>query len=208
MARIVKFPISTSVKLGFKKARRRKKVNLEDFGQLNLFNSQAKEAKVISISIQENPFEKATEWDEAGNLTKAKEYYQRAIQKGESVADAFCNLGVIQSEEQAYSAAIDSFTRCLKEDPRHFEAHYNLGNVYSEIGNLSLAKVHYELCTAIEPGFASAYYNLGLSLALADDYEAAIIALQKYTQLTHESEHDSANKLIKSLQETLLNKAQ
>ena len=208
MTRIVKFPISSSSKIGFKKARRRRKIDLEAYGQLNLFSSQVKEAKIISISARENLFEKATKWDEEGNLTLAKEYYLKAIQKGESVADAFCNLGVIQSEEHEYSQAIDSFTRCLKEDPRHFEAHYNLGNVYSEVGNLGLAKIHYELCTAVEPGFASAYYNLGLSLALADDYSGAINALQHYTRLADESEHNSANKLIKSLRETLLNKAQ
>ncbi len=208
MTRIVKFPLNSTSKLGFKKARRRKKVDLEKHGQLNLFTAQEKEAKVVSLSSRESSFERALQLDEAHNFSLAKEYYQKAIENKESVADAWCNLGVIQSEEHGFSQAIDSFTHCLKEEPRHFEAHYNLGNVYSEVGNLGLAKIHYELCIAIEADFASAYYNLGLSLALANDYRGAINVLLKYMDLTPESEHDNLNKLIKSLQETLVNKAQ
>ena len=68
-----------------------------------------------------------------------KQEYLKAIESKDSIADAYCNLGILESQDKNYSKAIDCFTLCLKEDPRHFEAHYNLANLYAEIGNFMFA---------------------------------------------------------------------
>ncbi|HNP17613.1 MAG TPA: tetratricopeptide repeat protein [Fulvivirga sp.] len=201
MARIIKFPISEEpVKLGFKKVRKSRRINLEDFGQLNMFDQQT---KVIALNTHDSYFEQALYFDEQGDEL-AKEYYWKAIKAGESVADAYCNLGIIESEIDNVKA-IDCFTKCLKEDPRHFEAHYNLANIYSEAGNLDLAKMHYNLAIKLEPDFGSAYYNLGLVLALKEEYEEAIDVLVRFKMMANDDQLGHANKLIETLKRTVNN---
>lgn len=202
MTRVVKFPITNNSRLGYKRVKKRKKVDLEDYGQLNLFKAKPAEAKVVPMRSHESDFEYALTLDERGENDKAREFYLKAVNANDSAADAYCNLGIIESVDQNFSKAIDYFTKSLKMDPRHYEAHYNLGNVYSEAGNRGLAKVHYELVLEIEPEFASAYYNLGLVLALENEYEEAIRILKQY-KLLIDDDHEQVNRLIQSLQKTM-----
>jgi len=203
MARVVKFPVQQNQKKGYKRVRKRKKVNLEDYGQLNIFKTQPSEAKVIKMTSHSSDFEFALSLDENGDFEKAKEYYWLSIKNNDSPADAYCNLGILESEVSNYAKAIDHLTQALKHDPRHYEAHYNLGNAYSEVNNYSLAKVHFELVLEIEPEFSSAYYNLGLVLATLKEFDKAIAVLKKY-KLLIDDDHAHINDLINSLQKTIL----
>lgn len=207
MAKIVKFPINNSAKLGYKKVRKCRRINLEDYGQLNMFTTQPSEARVVSMQSHESAFEQALYLDEEDS-DKAAEYYWKAIKAGECVADAYCNLGILESAKESYVKAIDCFTNCLKHDPRHFEAHYNLANVYSEVGEFHLAKLHYEISIEIEPDFESSYYNLGLVMAMQKDFKEAVKVLGKYKELTSDRERDNVDKLINSLQRSMKSKAQ
>lgn len=202
MSRVVKFPVNDNQRIGYKRVKKRKKVDLEDYGQLNLFKTPPTEAKVIEMRSHQSDFEYALVLDERGEIEKAKEYYNKAIKSNDSIADAYCNLGILESESQHYSKAIDAFTNALKHDPRHFEAHYNLANVYSEAGNRALARMHYELVLEIEPEFASAYYNLGLVLAQEQQYKEAVQILKQY-KLLIDDDHEHVNQLILSLSKTM-----
>ena len=198
MARVVQFPVSPPAKLGPKKAKRRKKPNLEDFGQLNLFDQVEDSTPVLKLPTSDSFFEEALTLDEQGN-PEAEKFYLLAIDHGESVEDAYCNLGILKSSQGDLTKSVDYLTLCLKKNPRHFEAHYNLGNVYSELGNFDLAKVHYELSTEIEPDYPNSFYNLGLVLISMKHYREAIQCINKYVELAPSSEHQIANELIKTL---------
>jgi len=202
MTKIIKFPEAAPSKFGYRKAKRKKKINLEDYGQLSLFSDPPAEAKVVKMSGYLSLFEEALALDEAGD-ERSREFYLKAIEAGDSVADAYCNLGVIESNAGNFVKAIDCFTNCLKFDPRHFEAHYNLANIYADAGNLKLAKLHYEIAIQIEPEFASSYYNLGVTLALDKQYAAAIKALSKYKGMAQLDEKINVEELIKSLERSL-----
>ena len=198
MAKVVQFPISSSEKFGFKPVRKKKADVPDKKGQLNLFVG----GKLVKMN-QLTPFEEALLLDDMGDPEKAKALYQKAIQLKDSVADAYCNLGIIESEARHFSKAIDCFTLCLKEDPRHFEAHYNLANQYAEIGNLPLAKVHYEMSIEIEPEFPNAYFNLGLTLAMNKEVDEAIQALLNFRNMARPEDQRQAEHLIKMLTRTL-----
>jgi tetratricopeptide (TPR) repeat protein len=193
MAKVIQFPGSNPEKFGFKPVRRKKHTDKDPNGQLNLFTG----GKIRSLHAL-SPFEEALMLDEQGDKS-ARAHYVQAIEKGDSVADAYCNLGIIESEEKNYSKAIDCFTKSLKEDPRHFEAHYNLANLYAEIGNLPLAKVHYQISIEIEPEFANSYFNLGLTLAMNREIEEAIKCLLTYRSLVNPEEQVQADELIGNL---------
>lgn len=198
MARIVQFPISPPAKLGHKKARKRRKKSLEDYGQLNIFDSAPDTTPVFLLPKNQSFFEEAIALDEQGN-PDAERYYLLAIENHDSLSDAYCNLGILKANKEKHSEAINYLTKCLEVNPRHFEAHYNLGNIYSDLGNLSLAKVHYEIAIEIEPEYPNSHYNLALVMISLKEYREAIHHINKFVSFSPGSEHPIANELIKTL---------
>jgi Flp pilus assembly protein TadD len=118
-------------------------------------------AQIVALTSELTAFEQALQCDERAD-PRAAELYQKAIEAGDCMADAYCNLGIIESNAGNTAKAFDSFTKALKTDPRHAEAHFNLGNLYLEVSDLRLARVHYEFAGEIDPAFANAFFNLAL----------------------------------------------
>jgi tetratricopeptide (TPR) repeat protein len=197
MAKVIQFPSPGPEKFGFKPVRKKGKVPKTIPGQLNLFSS----GKIISLNSLSS-FDEALLLDDRGDK-KAKEIYQKAIEEGDSVADAYCNWGILESQEGNFAKAIDCFTQCLKENPRHFEAHYNLANLYAEAGNLALAKVHYQVSIELEPYFPNSHFNLGLTFAMNKEIDLAIQSLQSYCRLVSPEEKKQAMDLITNLSQTM-----
>ncbi len=197
MAKVIQFPTPGPEKFGFKPVRKKGEDNKIKPAQLDLFSA----GKVISLH-KLSRFEEALLLDDLGDK-KAKEVYQKAIAEGDSVADAYCNLGILESQEGNISKAIDCFTKSLKENPRHFEAHYNLANLYAEVGNLALAKVHYQISIEVEPYFPNSHFNLGLTLAMNKEIEEAIRSLQSYGRLVSSHDRMQAEELIASLSRSI-----
>lgn len=194
MTKVVKFPIPTPAKFGPLRARKRKDANLEKHGQLNLFSG----GKIIRLN-RLSALEEALLIDDQGDKQEARKLYLKAIEGGDYLSDAFCNLGIIEWEEGNQTKAIDYFTRALSHDPRHYEAHYNLANLYGEIGDFRLAKAHYNISIEIEPSFPNNYFNLGLTLAMNKEFAEAIQVLNKYRQLTPPADQKDADDLIQKL---------
>ncbi len=194
MAKVIAFPSPSPEKFGFKPVRRKKETKLEKHGQLNLFSG----GKVVSIH-QLSAFEEALLFDEQHDA-RAKDLYLKAIDQLDSAADAYCNLGILESEDKNYSKAIDYFTRSLMGEPRHYESHYNLANLYAEIGNLPLAKIHYQTSIEIEPDFPNSYFNLGLTLAATKEFEDAITIFKKYKSLASNESNKQVDELIENLE--------
>ena len=198
MAEILKFPAPAS-KLGYRRVRKRAKV-AENPDQLELFPRAR--AQVLSIAPGLSPFEQALLLDERGD-PKAAELYARAIEEQDCLADALCNLGIIESQRGNTAKAFGCFTTCLKHDPRHLEAHYNLGNLYFDLNDFPLAQVHYQMAGEVDPGFANAYFNLALVQAINNEPGAAVSALGKYQELVSEEEGRIAGELLQNLKKSL-----
>ncbi|GJM30737.1 MAG: hypothetical protein DHS20C17_33720 [Cyclobacteriaceae bacterium] len=202
MSKVVKLtnhPASSG--FGLKRVRRRKRKSPEDFGQLNIFDSERPSGKVVKFAAAKT-FEEALTLDEQGEMEAARVAYRQAIKNGDRIADAYCNLGILESQNNSI-AAIDCFTRSLKAAPRHFQSHYNLANLYSEEKNFALAKLHYQIAIQIVPDFPNAHYNLGLVLALMKEYQEAIEALKLFKKLAPPHELGNTNELIESLNRSL-----
>ncbi len=173
-----------------------RQIEAELQGQLNLFREETGRVARLLTS-----FEEALILHEQGDA-KAAEYYLEAVNEGDNVAEAYCNLGIINLEQSNFGKALDNFTLSLKCDPRHVEAHYNLGNLYYDAGDLRLARLHYEAATQIEPGFALVYFNLALVYHKLNEMAAAHAALEKYRQLEPDDEEiEAINQLLKAMQD-------
>src|SRR5215216_1913483 len=171
-----------------------RQIEAELQGQLNLFR-----VEMPRLARLLTPFEEALLLHEQGDAT-AVEHYLEAISEGDNVAEAYCNLGIINMERGQFASALDNFTLSLKNDPRHVEAHYNLANLYYDAADLQLAKLHYEAAAQIEPGFSLVYFNLSLVYHKLGDLDAASSTLEKYLQLEPEDEDlEVLNRLLKAM---------
>src|SRR5437773_1146046 len=198
MVQIIKFPVPAS-KFGFKRVKRRAKA-AQDPDQLDLFPKTT--AQILDFSSALSRFEQALMLDERGDL-KAAELYAKAIEEQDCVADAYCNLGIIESQKGNTTRAFDCFTISLKHNPRHSEAHYNLGNLYFDVNDFRLAQIHYEMAGEVDPSFANVYFNLALVQSINNELAAAIHALAKYQELVSADEARNAEELLHNLKKSL-----
>jgi tetratricopeptide (TPR) repeat protein len=212
---VIPFPGKAVPKFGFERVKRRKAAQMEALGQLNLFSPpQGKNhvgfgrgrgtGKVIHLPTAAGPFEEALLLDDRGDKDAAKMYW-KAITLGDSVADAYCNLGIMEKKKGNTSRAFNCFINSLEADPRHFQSHYNVANLYFEAGDLRLARLHYEIAAEIRPEFPNVYFNLGLVHAMEENFKAAVAALSNYKERAPQFESDHADRLLVSLEKSLTN---
>jgi len=199
MAQILKFPLQAS-KFGYKRVRQRAQPP-ENPNQLHLFPQPT--AQILSFTSGLSSFEQALLVDERGD-SKAAELYRKAIDDNDCVADAYCNLGIIESKRGNIAKAFDCFTTSLKNNPRHFEAHYNLGNMYFDVNDFRLAQLHYELAVEIDPTFPNVFFNLALVQAINNDLPAALSTLTRYQGMVPAAEARNVEELIDNLRKSLI----
>ncbi len=200
MAKILPLKSVQPRKFGYKKARRHAPPDASQFGQGDLF---AQPARIVRMPSRLGPFEEGLLYDERGNAEKAYQAYSAAIEADEYAADAFCNLGILESEAGRVDRAIECFKDSLKRDPALFESHFNLANVYFDLGDYRPAQVHYEIGAAIEPGYANLHFNLALALAMQDNRDAAVEALETYCRLADPTEAEKAAYLLEALRQSV-----
>jgi tetratricopeptide (TPR) repeat protein len=169
-------------------------------GQLNLFPEP--EGQLIRLPLRLSPFEEALVLHERGS-EGAAEAYRKAIRLDDCVADAYCNLGILEFEGGRITEAFDCFTCSLSHDPRHFESHYNLANLYFEAVELRLARLHYEISAQIEPSFPNLYFNLGLVHAVNGDLVRALAVLSKAKEMDPDGDHKKIDDLLATLSRVL-----
>jgi len=202
VGQLIKFPVQAS-KFGYKRVKKRAKP-AENPDQLVLF--VAPTAQILDFALGLSCFEQALLLDERGDL-KAAELYRSAIVEEDCVADAYCNLGIIESKQGRTTKAFDCFTTSLKHNPRHSEAHFNLGNLYFDLNDFRLAQIHYEMAVEIDPLFPNFYFNLALVQAINNDLAAAVGALTSYQELVSEDEGRNAEELLANLKKSLAAKS-
>lgn len=197
MANILEFTLPKS-QSGLKRVGKKPAIVLKHKSQLDLFSEKSHGTNIYIMPSTLSPFEQALILDEKGD-PKAIEAYRNAVDLSDCEADAYCNLGILEYESGNTVKAIDSFTRSLKSEPRHFESHYNLANLYSELGNLPLAKIHYEFANELCPDFPDIHFNLGLVYAMTRNFEPALKILTKYKKMVPPEDGEVAEKLIESI---------
>lgn len=197
MANILEFTFPKK-QSGLKKVQKKPKIVLRQREQLDLFAEKQHAANIYIMPSSLTPFEEALMLDEKGD-PKAKEAYINAVNQNDCEADSYCNLGILEYESGNTVKAIDSFTKSLKSEPRHFESHYNLANLYSELGNLPLAKTHYEFANELNPDFPDTKFNLALVFAMTRNFESALKILTEYKEMVSEEEGAVAENLIESI---------
>jgi tetratricopeptide (TPR) repeat protein len=200
MTKILQFVPKPPAKLDFEKVKKSRKKGPQTRDQLSLFAHAL--GRVYQLPSNLSPFEEALLLDERDDQ-RAADAYWKAINAGDSTADAYCNLAILEHRAGRTTKAFDCLTQALKLDPRHPESHYNLANLYFEAGDFRLAMAHYEMALEIAPDFPNVYFNLGLVHALQENYPRAIESLEKYKELVPTEEGKKADELLSTLKRTI-----
>ncbi len=108
-----------------------------------------------------NQFKQALEFHRCGNLTSAKEIYERLLVSHPENAEVLHLLGVIALQTKDFPRAIGLISKALVINPQMPNAFSNLGNVYMEQKELDKALKCYECALKIDPLFADALSNTG-----------------------------------------------
>jgi tetratricopeptide (TPR) repeat protein len=69
---------------------------------------------------------------QANDLTTARREIERALQLNDGLADAWAELGLIQTRSMEYPQAEQSLTRALSIEPEHYAASVNLATLYAK----------------------------------------------------------------------------
>ncbi len=203
MSKLLPFPAAKArrpSKFGYERVRKRDR---RDRSQLDLFAGGGGKLIEFPAAGGPGPFEEALALEDGGDEGAARRLYETAVAEGDSVPDAYCNLGVIESKAGGVEQAFGCFRNALKHDQQHWESHYNLANLYFDTEEYRPARVHYELAAEIEPEFRNIYFNLGLVLAIDEEFELAIDALSRYRKLAPDSEAGTAEDLLEHLRRSL-----
>ncbi len=108
-----------------------------------------------------NEFNQALEFHRCGNLTSAKEIYERLLVSHPGNAEVLHLLGVIALQTKDFPRAIGLISKALVINPQMPNAFSNLGNVYKEQKELDKALKCYQCALKIDPLFADALSNIG-----------------------------------------------
>lgn len=110
---------------------------------------------------------------EAGDTSRAADYYQRAIAIKPDYTSAIINLGNLFQRQGDYSQSAALYRRAISLDPRDPDAWVDLGNLYLQLGLTEQAKSAYEKAVALRPNDVEAIIDLGAVLQRSGDFSAA-----------------------------------
>jgi tetratricopeptide (TPR) repeat protein len=123
-----------------------------------------------------------------GTRAQAMEYFQKAVELGETYPEAQINYGAMLVETEAFPDAVKHLELAVKHAPASVAAHLNLGNAYRGAKEFEKAEREYRRALELDPKLADAWFNMGLlyldgekpGLPAAERLEKAIAFLDKY----------------------------
>jgi tetratricopeptide (TPR) repeat protein len=118
-----------------------------------------------------------------GNLGKATNYYQKALEFDPNFYLAYYQLGVLEKKLGNSQTSIDHLNKVIEIKPNHDKTWFTLGSVHESDGNTELAIEHYSKAIEINPGYAKAYGNLGKLYTENHLYKEAEDVLKTVTQI-------------------------
>lgn len=98
----------------------------------------------------------------AGDLVRARQAYEQAVQLSPGYARAQVNLGVLYRQEGQLDQAEQALLAALRNQPDLVEALNNLGLVYGDQGRLEEAAAIFREALKLRPELAEVHFNLGL----------------------------------------------
>jgi tetratricopeptide (TPR) repeat protein len=125
-----------------------------------------------------SPLREAESLLAAHRLAEARTEALEQLKKSPTV-EAYNLVGIIESNQQDYQAAIGSFEHALRLNPRSTKTLNNLGNAYAAQKDWDRAQSDFRTVLRMDPANADANYNLGVLLMMKGSAADAITHFQR-----------------------------
>ncbi len=103
----------------------------------------------------------ASAYRSKGDVEKAMENYQKAVEINPALPDAYVGLATTNFGKEKIEDAIKNLKKAIEVNPGHVPAYYNLGFIYEFNGQNDEAIASYEKTIELKPDFKEVYINLG-----------------------------------------------
>ncbi len=135
--------------------------------------------RAFSNAIAEGYNNRGVAWQYRGDLDRAIEDYNKALEIFPDYFQAHNNRGVALVKKGEYKQAMVDFNRALELSPGYAKAYYNRGYVWHQQGNLDRAIDDYTKALEVRPGYAQAYNARGFAWDKKGDFDKAIADYSK-----------------------------
>ena len=109
-----------------------------------------------------------------GDYSKAKDYYQKAIQADPANAKAYFNLGYISEKTGHLREAVEFYQKAVHLNSKNAQIHYNLGNAYTKLKMEDKAIFSYLQAVQKDPKHMDAWVNLSIISFKKKDFVNAV----------------------------------
>lgn len=129
-------------------------------------------------------FELGNVYDELYRYTEAATYFEQAIERDATLADAHFKLGLIYHRKSAHEKAVYHLERAAQHGTQFNRVYFRLGEILYLLNRYDDATAQFEKALVKEPNYLIPRYYLGLSQLAQGQTEAAFQTFQKYAELT------------------------
>ena len=129
-------------------------------------------------------------FEQQGEMEKAIDYYDKAIERNPGYIEAYTNRGCAKGKLGDYAGAISDCNKVIEYNPQSAGAYNNRGNIKRDLGDYKKAIVDYDKAIEYNPQSAEAYYNRGTIKGKLGDYAGAISDCDK--AIEHNPEYADA----------------
>jgi tetratricopeptide (TPR) repeat protein len=118
-----------------------------------------------------------------GQLERAREYYESAIEADANFAEPWVGLGYILAEEKKYDEAISYYEHALPLKPGLPDTRINYGKALFQVGRTNEALEQFREAVRLSPKEAIGHYNVGYTLFAVGDVGGAVAEYRIATEL-------------------------
>ncbi len=129
-------------------------------------------------------------YKKSGEIDKAFDSYNHAIELSSKEPDAWVNRGNIYFSRQEFGKAIEDYTHCLSLNATNLKAYENRGAAYASTGELDLALKDLNKALELDSVSTSAYGNRAMLMMDKKDYEAALKDFSSYFRISTSANPD------------------
>jgi len=139
---------------------------------------------VASLAVSPKAMDELRRAHEAkGNVEKARQHLQKAIEISPNFDDALNNLGTYYFRDGRYDTAASLFLRALKANPNSFFAQVNLGGAFIALRDYERALAENQKAVGMRPDDSLAQSQMGQTLFHLKRYPEALTHLKTARQL-------------------------
>lgn len=146
----------------------------------SLVASDISRASNVSPLVKRD-YEQALVYMQKGDYNQAEALLTDIVNKDQSLAGPYINLGIIRLKQDDFNKAEKLFLDAEARNPANAEVQNYLGIIYRQQGRFIEAEQAYKKAIRLKPMFAKAYLNLGvLNDLYLGNYKAALRNYEQY----------------------------